>query len=77
MVCRSLDVAWPWGKGDAFMEIADPRVMISGRPAGIRRFNCLRYSQNVAALWLKYGAKSLKSETFQRCKILFDDATIC
>jgi hypothetical protein len=28
-------------------------------------------------LWLKYGAKSLKIETSQRCKILFDDATIC
>jgi hypothetical protein len=53
-----------------------PEVMIPGSH-WLRRFNCLRYSQNVAGLWLKYGAKSQKTETFQRCKILFDDATIC
>jgi hypothetical protein len=54
-----------------------PAVLIPSAPTGIRRFNCLRYSQNVAALWLKYGTKSLKIETSGPRKILFDDATIC
>jgi hypothetical protein len=28
------------------------------------------YRQNVAGLWLKYGAKCLKIETYSPCKIL-------
>jgi hypothetical protein len=54
-----------------------PEVLTPGSPHWHPAIQCLRYSQNVAGLWLKYGAKSLKNETFQRCKILFDDATIC
>jgi hypothetical protein len=37
----------------------------------------LHNSQNVAGLWLKYGAKSLKIEVSGRRKILWGDATIC
>ena len=37
----------------------------------------LTYSQNVAGLWLKYGAKSPFNGTSLRCKILFGDGRIC
>jgi hypothetical protein len=36
-----------------------------------------KYRQNVAGLWLKYGAKSLNIETSSHCKIPDGDATIC
>jgi hypothetical protein len=34
-------------------------------------------NQNVAGLWLKYGAKSLKIKTSWWCGILVRDATNC
>jgi len=34
-------------------------------------------NQNVAGLWLKYGAKSLKIKTSWLCGILERDATNC
>jgi hypothetical protein len=42
-----------------------------------RRFNTHIVCQNVAGLWLKYGAKSAKIEVFWRPKIKLHDATIC
>jgi hypothetical protein len=35
------------------------------------------YSQNVAGLWLKYGAKSLKIGAFAHREILSPDVKIC
>jgi hypothetical protein len=60
------------GKATGSWKIADPLVddrhaadrcrKSPATPNGIRRFK-LRGCQNVAGLWLKYGAKSLKIET--------------
>ena len=44
--------------------------MNAGSPHLASGDSILRYSQNVAGLWLKYGAKSLKIETSSQCKIL-------
>jgi hypothetical protein len=37
----------------------------------------LTYCQNVAGLWLKYGARSLKIETSSPRAIPFNGVTIC
>jgi hypothetical protein len=42
-----------------------------------RRFNTHILCQNVAGLWLKYGAKPAKIEASWRPKIKLHDATIC
>ena len=58
--------------------VADPlRSVNAGSPHCRPAIQCLCNSQNVAGLWLKYGAKSLKSRTSSRCKKLSPDATIC
>jgi hypothetical protein len=79
MVCRSLDVSRPKEKGDGFLE--DRRSLehlVDRRQPPLASDDSIpTYSQIVAGLWLKYGAKSLKIEASARCKILFDDATIC
>ena len=62
------------GKGEGFMKIAVPWVDHRRQPPGD---STLTYSQNVAGLWLKYGAKSLKIEGSAAQKILWGDATIC
>ena len=59
------------------MKIAAPWVDHRRQPPLAPGDSTLTYSQNVAGLWLKYGAKSLKIETSSRCKILWVDATIC
>jgi len=57
--------------------IADPlSKWTPAAPTGTPRFNAY-VRQNVAGLWLKYGAKSLKIETFPQSENLFPDATIC
>jgi hypothetical protein len=76
MVCRSLDVSWLQGKGDGFILVADP-LEKRRQPPLVPGDSMLTYSQNVAGLWLKYGAKSLKIEASSQCKILPGDATIC
>ena len=59
------------GKGDGFIELASPRVDEHRQPPlwhpDIQR---LAYSQNVAGLWLKYGAKTPNIWTSLRRKIL-------
>jgi len=51
--------------------IADPLSRkIPGSPHLASGDSILRYSQNVAGLWLKYGAKPLKIETSLRCEVL-------
>jgi hypothetical protein len=64
---RSLDASRPSGTGDGLVEeIADPNFDQS--PAAprleFRRFNIHIVCQNVAGLWLKYGAKSSEVEAF-------------
>ena len=54
-----------------------PEWITAGSPHWHPTIQCLRPSQNVAGLWLKYGVKSLKIETSSLCEILMDDATIC
>jgi hypothetical protein len=49
--------------------IADPLLDEPRQPPLASGDSILRYSQNVAGLWLKYGAKSLKIETSSQCKI--------
>ena len=56
----------------AYPQEEDPR-----QPPLAFRDSKLTSCQNVAGLWLKYGAKSLKIETSSRYKILLLDATIC
>jgi hypothetical protein len=46
-------------------QVEEPR-----QPPLAFRDSTLTLCQNVAGLWLKYGAKSLKIETSSRCKIL-------
>jgi hypothetical protein len=64
-------------KATGSWKIADPWSLLAGSPHWHPTIQCVLNSQNVAGLWLKYGAKSLKVETSSRCKILFGDATIC
>jgi hypothetical protein len=59
------------------MKIAVPWVDHRRQPPLAPGDSMLTYRQNVAGLWLKYGAKPLKIETYSRCKILSVDATIC
>ena len=59
------------------LEIAVPLWIIVGSPHWHPTIQRLTYSQNVAGLWLKYGVKSLKIETYGPRKILWGDATIC
>ena len=77
MVCKSLDVSRPYGKGDGFME--DRRSLIDHprQPPLASGDSTHMYSQIVAALWLKYGAKSLNIEASSHRKIFAHDATIC
>ena len=77
---RSLDVSRLSGTGDGLIkEIADPDFDQS--PAAprleFRRFNTHIVRENVAGLWLKYGAKASKIEAVWRAKIKLHDATIC
>jgi hypothetical protein len=64
------------GEEKANLRSSIPEVMSAGSPLA-PAIQCLRNSQNVAGLWLKYGVKSLKIETSSQCKILVRDATIC
>ena len=57
--------------------IADPPVLECRQPPLAPGDSIPYVCQNVAGLWLKYGAKSLKIETSLRCEILLHDATIC
>jgi hypothetical protein len=57
--------------------IADPLVDEPRQPPLASGDSIPIFRQNVAGLWLKYGAKSLKIETSSRYKILLLDATIC
>jgi hypothetical protein len=57
--------------------IAYPQLEEPRQPPLAFRDSKLTLCQNVAGLWLKYGAKSLKIETSGPCKILLFDATIC
>jgi hypothetical protein len=57
--------------------IADPLVKSPAAPTLASGDSMHTYCQNVAGLWLKYGAKSLKIETSSQCEILLRDATIC
>ena len=59
------------------MENRQSRVDEHRQPPWHPAIQYLRYCQNVAGLWLKYGAKSLNTETSVQCEIQFDDATIC
>jgi hypothetical protein len=59
-----------WMIADPLVESPQPPLLASGD-------SMHTYCQNVAGLWLKYGAKSLKIETSSQCKILPGDATIC
>jgi hypothetical protein len=77
MVCKSLDVSRPHGKGDAFMEDRRSLVDHLRQPPLASGDSTHTYSQNVAGLWLKYGAKSLNIEASSHCKIFACDATIC
>jgi len=51
--------------------------MNTGSPLWHPAIQCLAYSQNVAGLWLKYGAKTPNIWTSLRRKILPHRATIC
>jgi len=64
-------------EGDVFKEIAVPLWIIAGSPHWHPTIQRLLNSQNVAGLWLKYGAKFLKIEASALRKILWGDATIC
>jgi hypothetical protein len=80
MMRRSLDVSRPQGKAKGSLRSPSPRdrqVDHRRQPPLEPDDSILTYRQNVAGLWLKYGAKSLKSRTSSRCKILWGDATIC
>jgi hypothetical protein len=80
MMRRSLDVSGPQGKAKS-MKIAVPKVdhQVDHRrqPPLASNDSILTYRQNVAGLWLKYGAKPLKIRGSSLCKILSVDATIC
>jgi hypothetical protein len=55
MVSRSLEVSWPRGKGDGFLEY---RLSLNtGQPPLASGDSMLTYSQNVAGLWLKCGQR--------------------
>jgi hypothetical protein len=77
MVCKSLDVSRPHGKGDGFMEDRRSLVDHPRQRALASGDSTHTYSQNVAALWLKYGAKSLNIEASSHRKIFACHATIC
>src|SRR5258705_8517299 len=65
MVCRSLDVSRPKGNDDGFMENRRSlkKLNAGSRPL-TRGDSMLNQRQNVAGLWLKYGAKPLKNRAF-------------
>jgi hypothetical protein len=76
--CANLfDVSRPQENGDGSWMIADPPVSECRQPPLASGDSIPTLCQNVAGLWLKYGAKSLKIETSSRCEILLHDATIC
>jgi hypothetical protein len=64
-------------KAKGSWKIADPLVVLTADSPLAPGDSMHTYTENVAGLWLKYGAKSLKIETSSQCEILFDDATIC
>ncbi len=79
-VCRSLyDVSRLYGKGDEYIlrspvpDLDESRQPPNWHPA----IQCIFVCQNVAGLWLKYGARSAKIETSLRREILLHVATIC
>jgi hypothetical protein len=74
----SLDIARPSGKGDGFiMERRVPNSMNAGSPHWHPVIHCLCILQNVAGLWLKYGANFPKIAASLRRKNKLGDATIC
>ena len=78
MVCRSLEVSRPQEQGDRFMEDRQsPNRRNAGNPHWHPGDSMLMYSQNVAGLWLKYGARSLNIEVSSPRAIPFDGVTIC
>jgi hypothetical protein len=77
MIGKSLDVLCSEEKARSSQKIAVPGSDERRQPPWHPTIQCLRNSQNVAGLWLKYGVQSLKIETSSRCKILVRDATIC
>jgi hypothetical protein len=64
-------------KAKGSWKIADPSVVLNAGSPLAPGDSMHTYRQNVAGLWLKYGAKSLKIETSSQCEIQFGDATIC
>jgi hypothetical protein len=64
------------GKATGSREIAGSLVDDRRQPPLASGDSMHTYSQNVAGLWLKYGAKSPNIETFSHRKILEHDATI-
>ena len=69
------------GTGDGLKKEGSPTPDFDLSPAAPRldfqRFNTHIVRQNVAGLWLKYGAKSAKIEVFWRPRNKLHDATIC
>jgi len=77
---RSLDASRFSGTSD-WLKKSSPTPVFGQSPAAprleFRRFNTHIVCQNVAGLWLKYGAKRLKIKASWRPKIKLHDATIC
>jgi hypothetical protein len=69
------------GKADAIMEVADPRMLADGSLHGCLDWHPVSQrpsiNQNVAGLWLLYGANAPETGTSGRRTILPHDATIC
>jgi|HubBroStandDraft_2_1064218.scaffolds.fasta_scaffold816302_1 hypothetical protein len=75
MFCKSLDVLCSEEKATVHRRSPIPEVTERRQPPWHPTIQCIRNSQNVAGLWLKYGVKSLKYETSAPCKILVRETT--
>jgi hypothetical protein len=64
------------GKATDLSEIAYSLVGITDSPHRHPMIQCIRYSQNVAGLWLKYGASAPNDWDFRAQKESACDATI-
>jgi hypothetical protein len=70
---RSLDVSGRKEKAGTPVPLVDE---ITGSPHWRPAIRCLPECQNVAGLWLKYGAKPFNIDNFPCCENLFGDVTI-
>jgi hypothetical protein len=78
MRLRSLDVARLTEKGDGFIIGSPiPNSVNADGPHWHPAIQVLFIRQNVAGLWLKYGATSAIIEAYSRRKNKLLDATIC